>query len=161
VSSAPEDHEDRLVDRREERLRALGTRYPRCSVPGCEESDPFALTGVDPNILCRDHLAAMHGRSWVEQHHPAGRHNDQASVPVPANDHGALSEHQALWPPDTLRNAHGSPLLRMAAWIRGWLAIVRVMERTLGRIPASLERLDALLSDRIGQDWWEALGWRW
>ena len=31
----------------EARYRALGTREPACTTPGCMETDPFALTGKD------------------------------------------------------------------------------------------------------------------
>lgn len=156
-----EKHEDRLADRGEERLRALGTRHPRCSVLGCEEDDPFALTGAEPNILCREHLADSQGRSWTEQHHVPGQHNDPSTLPAPANDHGALSEYQALWPRETLRNPDGSPLLRAAAAIRGWLDVLWVIiHRTVGWIPAALESLNQLLCDRLGDRWWEGLGWQ-
>jgi hypothetical protein len=131
-------------------------------VTGCEETDPFALTGAAPNLVCREHLADELGRSWTEAHHPAGQHNDPFTVPVPADDHGALSERQALWPRDTLRNPDASPLLRMAAWLRGWLDVLRVIiDRTIARIPAGLERLDQLLTEAIGPEWWNALGWDW
>jgi hypothetical protein len=162
MSRSEENHDDALAERREQRLRALGTRSPRCSVAGCDETDPFALTGVDPDILCREHLTDTQGRSWTEEHHPAGQYNDPTTVSAPANDHGALSEYQALWPRDTLRNPDASPLVRAAAWIRGWLDLVRLMiDRAVGRIPAALEDLDALLTSFIGPGWWDTLGWSW
>jgi len=154
------DDSDALEDRRDERLRALGTRSPRCSVAGCPETDPFALTGAHPKILCREHAADALDKSWTEEHHPDGQHNNPFTVRVPANDHGALSEDQALWPRETLRNPEGSPLLRAAAALRGWLTILRVLiDRTVGWIPAALETLDQLLTGRLGPGWWDTLGW--
>lgn len=159
--SALSYEDEELAERREQRLRALGTRNPRCAVAGCDEDDPFALTGVHPDIVCREHLADVQGRCWIEQHHPAGRHNDPDTVPIPSNDHGVLSEHQALWPRETLRNPDQSPLLRIAAAIRAWLDILRlIIDRTVGWIPAALEALDEVLRDRHGPRWWETLGWQ-
>jgi hypothetical protein len=156
-----ESFEDSRGVRIESRLRALGTRHPVCSHPGCTESDPFALTGVDPHVLCREHDAYRLGRSWIEQHHPAGHNNDPQTLPIPANDHGVASENQALWPRETLRNPDGSPLLKAAAALRGWLEILRLaVERTVGWIPAFLEQLDAWLREQHGNGWWSDLGWQ-
>ena len=161
MSDAHEAYDAAWEVRREHRLRALGTRSPRCIVRGCVETDPFALTGVHPEILCREHLADRQARTWVEEHHPQGQHNDPAAVPVPANDHGALSERQELWPRDTLRNPDGSPLLCVAAALRGWLDVLRHMiESTVGWIPDALERLDQLLRAFFGPGWWDFLGWQ-
>lgn len=157
-----DDFEDRRADQLEARLVALGTRSPQCSVSGCKEEDPFALTGTDPDILCCEHRADEQGRTWTEAHHPPGRRNDPATVPLPANDHGAVSAEQALWPRETLRNPQESPLVRAAAWIRGFLVIAQVLiERYLAKIPPALERLDALLTAKDGPVWWEQLGWDW
>jgi hypothetical protein len=61
---------------------------------------------------------------------------------------------------ETLRNPDGSPLLRAAASIRGWLDTLRlIMERTVGWVPAFLEWLDARLRVTIGVQWWVTLGY--
>lgn len=152
-------YRDDLDDENDRRLRALGTRSPRCSVPGCPERDPFALTGAHPAILCREHSADQQGRSWTEEHHLAGHANNPEHAAVPANDHGTLSAYQQLWDRETLRNPDGSPLLRAAAALRGWLDLMRIMiTRTVGWIPEFLERLDAALRAAIGPAWWERLG---
>lgn len=162
MTDQPEDYADRLDLLREARFRALGTRSPRCSVVGCKETDPCALTGTGPEIVCLEHRADEQGRSWIEDHHPAGQRNDAFTVPLPANDHGAISAWQSLWDRETLRNPDGSPLLRAAVWVRGWVEVMRaVIERGLDRIPGALERLDALLVEKLGARWWEALGWDW
>jgi len=82
---------------------------------------------------------------------------------LPANDHSVVTlKHQVEWPRETLRNPDGSPLLQAAASIRGWLDVLKlVLERTVGGIPETLERLDAWLRERIGPRWWEDFGaWR-
>jgi hypothetical protein len=154
---------DREEERRQARLRLLGTSSPRCCVPGCRERDPFALTGVHPRLLCAEHRAHIEGRSPLEAHHPAGRQNAPSdTVQLPANDHSALTHgYQAAWPRDTLRNPDGSPLLRAAASIRGWLDVLRlILERTCGWVPGFLERLDAWLCFKMGEDWWaQFAGW--
>jgi hypothetical protein len=143
--------------RLEERLRQLGTREPACSVAGCPERNPFALTGVHPGIVCYEHRAERAGRPWLERHHPPGQHNDSSDVAdAPGNDHRVLNGRQSLWPQETLRNPDGSPLLRAAAALRGWLDVLwLIMTRTVGWIPEYLERLDAWLRDRLGERWWD------
>jgi hypothetical protein len=75
---------------------------------------------------------------------------------MPANDHGILSDYQQDWSLETLRNPDGSPLLRAAASVRGWLDTLRlIMERTVGWVPAFLEALDAWLRGSLGERWWE------
>jgi hypothetical protein len=60
-----------------------------------------------------------------------------------------------------LRNTDGSPVLRAAAAIRGWLAVMRVIiDRAISWVPAALEILDALLTYRHGPRWLENLGWQ-
>jgi hypothetical protein len=75
---------------------------------------------------------------------------------MPGNDHRIVSDNQHDWPLDTLRNPDGSPLLRAAASIRGWLDILRlIIERTVGWVPAFLEALDAWLRESLGERWWD------
>jgi hypothetical protein len=143
----------------ETRLRTLGTRAPVCSAPGCGERHPFALTGVYPEIHCREHDADRASRSWLEQHHPPGKSNGPDTVATPANDHAVLSANQRLWPRETLRNPDGSPLLRAAAAVRGWADVLRlILERTIGWVPSFLEQLDDLLRQRLGELWWQEIG---
>ena len=61
---------------------------------------------------------------------------------------------------NSLANANGSPLLRAAAAVRGWLDLLwLIIERTVGWVPAMLETLDAWLRQRLGARWWEDFGW--
>jgi hypothetical protein len=140
--------------RKEKRLRKLGTRNPSCRE--CQETTPFALTGTAPNILCQEHRNSKDGRSQVEAHHFAGKHNHSFTVPIPANDHRVLSELQNDWPIETLRNKRHSPLIAASAALRGWLDILRILiERVLGRIPPFLEQLDQYLTNKLGEQWWQ------
>ena len=161
MNPQPDDYDDPLADLREDRYRALGTYAPRCSFPGCGENDPLALTGAHADMACHEHLADELHNSWTQDHHFSGHANSPQKGPLPANDHAVENAMQSLWPRETLRNPEGSPLLRAAAAIRGWLDILRLMiERTVQWIPAALESLDALLSDRHGPRWWDQLGWK-
>jgi len=134
----------------------FGTRNPRCQ--HCGESDRSALQGSYPDITCYECSARLVGRSPIEGHHPAGRHNSHATVPIPVNDHRVLSDMQRDWPERTLRNPDGSPLLAAAATIRGWLDVLwLIVQRTVGHIPVLLESLDEGLRTTYGDRWWESL----
>ena len=109
---------------------------------------------------CAECQARLQGRRPVEDHHPAGRANDPFTAPFWANDHDILTDRQHGWSAATLRNPDGSPLLKAAAAIRGWLDVLRlIVERTVGWIPPFLEWLDAALRGSVGDRWWETLGW--
>ncbi len=149
-----------LVKRINDRYRQLGTRSPACSASQCEETNPFALTGRHPDIVCYEHKLAQSGRSTYEKHHVAGRRNSDVVADIPGNDHRILSEYQARWPDDTLRNPNESPLLAAAAAIRGWLDVLQIIiERSIAWIPGFLEWLNQVLIDRHGGDWWIKFGW--
>ncbi len=142
--------------RREKRLRRLETRNPKCKQ--CGETNPVALTGIAPDILCYECEALQNGRSPIEAHHSAGRNNDSFTVPIPGNDHRVLSDLQQDWPIETLRNKNGSPLIAASAAIRGWLDILRALiERILDWIPPFLEQLDRYLTHKLGEQWWMSM----
>ena len=149
--------------RQERAYQRLDTRTPRCSVEGCDERDPAALTGAEPTVVCYEHLAQAEGRSWSEGDHLAGQHNDPTPViDLPGNDHRVKSDLMADWPETTIRNPSRSPLIRAAATIRGWLDVLWVIiTRGVGWIPEFLERLDAWLTRLHGDRWWTDpdLGW--
>jgi hypothetical protein len=145
--------------RKEDAYRRLGTRHPQCQ--HCTETNALALSGIHPDCQCYEHVRLTSGRSPVEYHHLAGRHNDPFTLPIPGNDHRVLSDLQQEWPVGTLRNPDASPLLKIAASIRGWLDILRlIIERTIGWIPTSLEQLDTILRLKLGETWWKSIGWR-
>jgi hypothetical protein len=144
-------------DRLEERLRQLGTDDPVCSSPDCNERNPFALSGVHPDILCHECRAIARGGGWTEEDHFAGRHNDHAKAAIPANDHRIRSERQAReWPRGTLRNPDQSPLLWSAAMQRGVRDYLElVLDRYSASVPEFHEALDAWLRGRVGERWFE------
>lgn len=116
-------------------------------------------TGPLTVTLCAGCHVQLQGKGSTERHHPAGQANDACTVALPATEHAVLSDAQYAWPPTTLRNPDGSPLLRAAASLRGWLDILQLLiERTVGRIPAVLEQLDAALCGQIGPCYWKSLG---
>jgi hypothetical protein len=149
-----EEHADRLA----EKLAQLGTRTPHCRWEDCDETCPFMLIGVHPDIRCYEHELLRLGRSWLEDHHPAGQSNDPRTVPVPGNEHRALSELQYRWSRETLRNPDGSPLLRAAALVRGWEDMLYLVMVLVAWVPFYLEQLDAWLREEHGPRWWEMLG---
>lgn len=155
-----DDWVDDRDERREQRLRQLGTRSPRCR--DCPEADPFALSGVHPDIVCYECLAIEQGRSLIEGHHVSGQASDPDDlIDLLGNDHRALSAAQSRWPRETLRNPDGSPLLRAAAAIRGWLEVLAlILDRSVGWVPGFLEWLDATLRTAVGPTWWTELGWQ-
>jgi hypothetical protein len=146
---------DEFADRLEEKLADLGSRAPQCGWGGCDEICPFMLTGADPEIYCYEHELLRLGRSWLERHHPPGRHNHPASFATPGNDHRVLSEFQLCWPRETLRNPDGSPLLQAAALVRGYLDLLYLVMLLTVPVPVLLEQLDAFLRERIDGRWWE------
>ncbi|QEC48538.1 hypothetical protein FSW04_13830 [Baekduia soli] len=131
--------DQRHAVRREQHLRRLGVgREPCCAL--CIEDEPAALTADDDGmVLCYECRAEHTGRAAIEHHHLAGRHNDPSTVAVPGNVHRQLSDAQRDWPIDTLRNPQANPLLRAAAWLRGFLDLLRVMIDALSWLPPYLE----------------------
>jgi hypothetical protein len=129
---------------------------PGAQCERCGERDTRTLIAAAAPVLCRECRAVGDGRSPIEWHHPAGEHNSEVTIAMPANDHAILSDYQQDWPLETLRNPDGSPLLRAAASVRAWLDVLRlVIERTVGGVPALLETLDAWLRELAGERWWE------
>jgi hypothetical protein len=112
---------------------------------GCGEQRPFALiTGhVPPICFACDRIA--HGRLPYEWNHVFGERNSNAQVRVPINNHRAvLSVAQYSWPPETLANPYGCPLLEAAARLRGRADVLQYM---LDDSRASAERLEQLCAN--------------
>lgn len=153
---------DRIA--RDDAKRARLGQYPACAE--CGESATSCLQRsrirtadgtTRTTVLCADCRLVWQGKRPSERHHLAGRNNDPATAAIPANEHAILSDAQHDWPERTLRNPDGSPLLRAAGALRGWLDVLRVvLERTVGWIPDLLEFLDAALGKTLGDRWWEA-----
>ena len=122
----------------------------------CGEARPEALIPGSQPTSCAHCERERQGMSVMDDHHVAGAANDSTTVPVPVNDHRAeLSTGQQDWPKETLANPEGSPLLRAAACIHGFIDyIIYLIKKTLLWIPEMLENLDAFLRERLGPKWW-------
>ncbi len=144
--------------RREQDFERLGNREPKCNL--CHERDPKALTGTHPDIYCAEHEAEIEGRTRIQGQHPPGKRNDPVTkLPTRANDHVVWDEAKNDWPKWTLRNPDGSPLLRAAAAVRSVLDWFRlIIDRVLGWVPKFLEDLDTWLTENLGSDWWNGIG---
>ena len=122
----------------------------------CGESRPEALiTGSDPTI-CAECQRKKKGQTIMDDHHPAGKANNPATVTVPVNDHRAeLSVAQHDWPKQTRENPDGSPLLAAAWCVRGFIdQIIYLVKKLLLWIPEMLEALDSFLAEKLEPKWW-------
>jgi hypothetical protein len=92
----------------------------------------------------------------MDRHHLAGKANSSVTDDVPVNDHRAvLSVAQLDWPPGTLENPAGCPLLAAAACIRGFIDWLKYKTDTLLRwIAEMLEALSAFMFEERGPRWW-------
>ncbi|MGA8534267.1 MAG: hypothetical protein WB615_09195 [Candidatus Tumulicola sp.] len=113
------------------------------------------IAGRSP-IVCYECDAISRGKAPFEEHHVAGRANDPTTLTIPSNDHRAeLSVDQYDWPLNTLQNPEGSPLLAIAARVRGFIdSVTYLIRNLLIRIPEDLEAYDAQLHERLGPKWW-------
>lgn len=123
----------------------------------CGENRPQALMRDGEKTVCAELANERCGLEPSEDHHPAGKANNPATVRVGTNDHRAdLSESQRDWPAKTLENRNGSPLLAAAAQERGYNDTNEYLVRTLlARNPEMLEALDEFLEERLGSKWWK------
>jgi hypothetical protein len=122
----------------------------------CGENRPAALiTGSNPTI-CEECMKRRKGKSTFDHHHVAGKANHSLTIPIPANDHRAiLSEAQYDWPKATVENAYRSPLLAVAACIRGiYDTIEYLLNQLLLWAAEFVELLDAFLVSHFGPKWW-------
>ena len=119
----------------------------------CGEDRPEALIrGSNPRVCAKCDRRKM-GRRKTDDHHIAGQANDPVTISVPVNDHRAeLSVAQQDWPPKTLQNPDGSPLLAAAARIRGFVDTSNyLMQHFLLQGAAVLELLDTNNKQESGQ----------
>ncbi len=146
------------IARKARRRRRIGDSV----CPHCGERDPRALQRRGSLVACYEFWRLQDGRDTTEAHHPAGQHNLPNTVRIPGNDHRVLSCDQLGWPQETLRNADGSPLLKAAAAIRGWLDVLRLLiDRVVGWIPEFLETIDGRLRKHVGRYWWREVDGAW
>ena len=127
-----------------------GSRCP------CGEARPEALVRKGKSVICHDCKRKEKGMKRHDNHHVYGKANDPATVSAPVNDHRAeLNTAQHDWPKKTLQNPDGSPLLKAAACVRGFIdTVVYLIKSGLLLVADLLEKADALLAGKFGSKWW-------
>lgn len=122
----------------------------------CGESRPEALISGNDPVRCIECNRKLLGQATVDDHHVAGKANSPITMPAHANDHTAeLTVAQCDWPKETLENTDGSPLLRAAASIRGFVdSLLYLIDKFILWIPEMLEAVDALLVKTRGPKYW-------
>ena len=125
----------------------------RCA---CGETRPEALIPKKKPTICAACDREKRGRTSMDNHHVFGKANSPITVSMSVNDHRAeLSSAQYDWPKETLENRHRSPLLAGAGCIRGFVdTVVYLIRKGLLWVAEALERLDALLLEALGPNWW-------
>jgi hypothetical protein len=123
----------------------------------CGETRPRALIPSSDPTICAKCDRKERRRKTTDNHHIAGKANNEMTIAVPVTDHRAeLSEAQYEWPKKTLENPEHSPLLSAAAHIRGFVDILLYLaEQLLHWIVEMLELLDTHLGQKLGQGWWK------
>lgn len=127
----------------------------RCA--NCGETRPTALIPSSDPTICAKCDRKKRRRKTTDNHHIAGKANNDMTLAIDVNDHRAeLSEAQQDWPKKTLENPDRSPLLSGAGHIRGFVdTVAYLMEQVLLWIAEMLELLDTLLEQKLGQGWWK------
>lgn len=122
----------------------------------CGEKRPEALIPRTRPRLCEECHRRRRGMKTTDHHHVAGKSNSPITIEVPANMHRAvLSPAQYEWPPATLENKDGSPVLSAAAALRcSCDLITELIVRFITLCAAFLETLDGILRERLGHEWW-------
>jgi hypothetical protein len=135
------------------RTAARHTRH-RLAIPTgarckhCGSSDASVLVSKTRPQLCLDCLAVAQHRSPIEQHHPLGRANDPATIPLRASVHRFFSDRQIDWGAQTLENVTGCGRLRRAAGLRVLTDINAYFVETIALPKArALERISARTED--------------
>ena len=142
--------------RHNNKVRKLGARCPQCI--HCGENRPAALISTGSQITCYECRTKEHGRSAIEYHHLAGSNNDSFTIPLPGNDHRFVSDLQTGWPIKTVRNAHNSPFLRIAAALRGTRDLFILWAEYFDSVALVLEDRDRVLEQKFDEKLWERAG---
>ncbi len=139
--------------RKAKAIRRVGENA-RCA--HCGENRPEALIPKSKPMTCAECQRQKNARKPTDNHHVFGKTNSPITVSILANDHRAqLSIDQYEWPEETLRNPEGCPLLRSAAFIRGFVDIVSYfMREQLLPVALLLESLSSFLVNNLGRRWW-------
>lgn len=127
----------------------------------CGRAD--ALVARSRPKRCEECYARARGIRATQGHHLGAEANSPVMVEIPTNSHRRLNESQYEWPPITLRNCEGSPLLAVAGMLRGSCDfVVELIVRLIEQCAELLEDLDSWLRERLGK-WWEGTefeGWQ-
>src|SRR5205085_11931210 len=111
----------RAHQRHKSAVRRVGVGA-QCS---CGETRPEALIREHGRVICHACKRKEKGMNTTDGHHPFGEANSPITIQAPVNDHrGRLNVAQYDWPPKTLQNPKGSPLLAAAASVRGFIDTV-------------------------------------
>jgi hypothetical protein len=137
-----------------------GTRAQRrvgidASCASCGEDRPYALIAgrVPPCCYACERLAQ--GRAPYEHNHVFGQRNSDVTIRYLINDHRAVvSVAQYRWPPDTLENPDGDPLLAFAARYRGIYDNFKYMLDDCLREAERFEQWSADMRRKYGNLWW-------
>jgi hypothetical protein len=126
----------------------------------CGEARSEALKKTPQRVICAACGRRKCGKSIFDNHHPAGKSNSLATIPIPVNDHLArLNVDQYDWPPETLRNRDRDPLLAIAACKRGYEDThAYLIDVLLASTAPMLEDLGRRLTERLGPKWWLRIG---
>src|SRR5579875_1592079 len=113
---------DSLTRRLRHERRRASLESASCATCGEDRLPALVRTsrGVGHCYACRLH---QQGKPALERHHLAGRKQSPITVLLGANDHRVLSDAQLDWPARTRENPERSPLLTLAALLRGILDI--------------------------------------
>jgi hypothetical protein len=104
---------------------------------------------------CLRCYAIKHGRKPTEGHHLGAEANSPLIVELPVKDHRTVTEAQHEWPPQTLQNPDGSPLLALAGSLRGVADFIgELITAFINRLAEAAEDIDAWLREKYGL-WWK------
>lgn len=121
----------------------------------CGDARPNMLVRNSRPKLCRKCYALKSGKKATETNHIAGKANSPITVEVPICDHRILSEAQYEWPPKTLQNPDGSPLLSIAGSMRGAADFIgELVVAFIYHLAEFVEEIDAWLCEQHGL-WWK------
>jgi hypothetical protein len=129
----------------------------------CGETNPSLLVRSSRPRRCKHCHAISAGKKPIESHHIAARANSPVTIDVPINDHQLLSEAQREWPPRTMQNPDGSPLIALAGSLRGLADLLgELFVRFMHSLADLAESVDGWLRHQYGP-WWKGTqfdGWQ-
>jgi hypothetical protein len=112
----------------------------------CGETRPRALIPSSDPTICAKCDRKKRRRKTKDNHHIAGKANNDMTITIDVNDHRAeLSEAQRDWPRKTLENPARSPLLSGAGHTRGFIDMKTYMA----------EEFLLWIAEMLEQGWWK------